>query len=285
MLEEILKDKGVNLKLTMLEVGAIPLGSDAKEPFHHFLTTFPGSRVIAFEVDKEECDRLNKIAPPGIEFHAQALGRAEETRDFYVAAAPMCSSLYPPNQEYCDLFHSLGELVRTTKKIKIDTVSLDHFAHSAGISNVDFIKIDIQGAELEFFQGGQKTLQNVVAIVTEVEFEPIYVGQPLYEDVTVYLRAEGFSFHKFLGVAGRALKPIVYNNNVNAPQQHLWTDAVYVRNLMTLDRLSDEQLFKLALLMETYGSFDLTHFALSHIDKRRKSDFAATYLKRATTPK
>ena len=280
MLDEILKSKGVAVQLTMLEVGAVPLTDSGGEPFHQLLKSFPGSRVLAFEVDEEECEKLNRAAPMGVQFYAQALGRGEETRDFYVAAAPMCSSLYQPNQAYCDLFQNLGNLVRTIRRIRLDTVSLDHFVSEANIGPIDFIKIDVQGAELEIFRGGERALKNVVAIVTEVEFEPIYIGQPLYEDVSACLRGQGLTFHKFLGLAGRAVQPIVFNKNINTAQQHLWTDAVFIRDLMRLGELSEEALFKLALLMECYGSVNVSHFVLTEIDKRQKSDFAITFLQR-----
>ena len=91
------------------------------------------------------------------------------------------------------------------REIQVDTVSLDYFVKAANIDRIDFIKIDVQGAELEIFRGGERSLKDVVAIVTEVEFEPIYVGQTIYEDVSIYLREQGFAFHKFLGLAGRAV--------------------------------------------------------------------------------
>jgi FkbM family methyltransferase len=263
----------------MVEVGAIPL-DERPEPFHQLLHACPGSEIIAFEVDEAECKKLNERAPEGIRFFAQVLGRGEEARDFYVASAPMCSSLYPPNQAFCDLFHNLGSLVRTARTIRIDTVSLDYFARHSGIDSIDFIKIDVQGAELEIFQGGERILKNVLAIVSEVEFQPIYDGQPLYEEVSAYLRTQGFAFHKFLGLAGRTCVPVVINGNLNFPISHLWSDAVFIRDLTHLDQLSDAALFKLALLMECYGSIDVTHLILSRVDERRKSDFAALYLQR-----
>ena len=42
--------------------------------------------------------------------------------------------------------------------------------HIAPIYTIDFIKIDVQGGELDVFKGGSKTLKNVLKIVCEVEF-------------------------------------------------------------------------------------------------------------------
>ncbi|MFQ5636309.1 MAG: hypothetical protein ACE5G3_13390, partial [Gammaproteobacteria bacterium] len=87
-----------DLTFTILEIGALPIeGEDV--PFHHLVDIFPGSRIVAFEVDENLCAELNDRARPGFQFHAAALGRTEERRRFYQTADPMCSSLYPPNEE------------------------------------------------------------------------------------------------------------------------------------------------------------------------------------------
>ncbi len=48
-----------------------------------------------------------------------------------------------------------------------------------GLSDIDLIKIDVQGAELDVFRGGGKALANALMVITEVEFVELYTGQPL----------------------------------------------------------------------------------------------------------
>ena len=76
----------------------------------------------------------------------------------------------------------------------IKTESLDYFTAKNNIGPVDFIKIDIQGAELDVFRGGVTTLRDVVAIVTEAEFICLYENQPLFGDVCAFLAEQGLSF-------------------------------------------------------------------------------------------
>lgn len=109
--------------------------------------------MIAFELDKELCARLNQEARPGLEFFPVALGRAEETRTLYEAIAPMCYSLYEPNERLLRLYQNF-EVAYLKATSQVDTVSLDTFAEQNEIRSVDFVKIDIQGAELDVFQGG-----------------------------------------------------------------------------------------------------------------------------------
>ena len=48
---------------------------------------------------------------------------------------------------------------------------------------------------------------------TEVEFVPLYKKQPLFAEVDIALRELGFVFHRFGGMAGRTMKPLVVTSN------------------------------------------------------------------------
>ncbi|MBI3778768.1 MAG: FkbM family methyltransferase [Gammaproteobacteria bacterium] len=153
--------------------------------------------------------------------------------------------------------------------ITIKTVSLDHFIAVNHIPAVDFIKIDIQGAELDVFQGGVSALKNVLAIMTEVEFFPLYENQPLFGDVYEFLVKSDFIFHKFMSLSGRSLKPTVFNNNPNFATQHMWADAMFLKEPARLGANSPRQLLKLAILAAMYGSPDVSVYCLQEYDRRQ----------------
>jgi len=265
-----------SLTFTILEVGAVPLGG-APEPFYQLLDIFPGSQIIAFEVDKDLCEKLNKTSRPDVKFYATALGRTEETRTFYETRAPMCCSLYEHNERLISLYNNF-EVAYLKSVGSIETVSLDHFAKQNNIGSVDFIKIDIQGAELDVFQGGHDVLNQIVAMVCEVEFIPHYIDQPLFGDVCSFLNKEDIMFHKFLGLAGRALSPIVLGNNPNIATQHIWSDAVFIRDIFKIPELSPHKLLKLGMLAYLYGSSDLTYHCFQHYDKLNGTDLKGLFL-------
>ena len=110
---------------------------------------------------------LDATVPKGMTVFPHALGRREEERDFYETEHSMCSSLYKPNETYLGLFQNLG-VARLKKKTSVRTISLDHFSSMHDIGPVDFIKIDIQGAELDVFRGGRQLLNDVLLIASEV---------------------------------------------------------------------------------------------------------------------
>lgn len=256
------------LVFNVLEIGARPVGGPP-EPFHKLIQAFPGSCINAFEVDPALCEQLNDKAPDGVKYHAVALGRRDEDREFFMTRHPMCGSLYKSNERYIERYNNM-EVAMLAGTETLTTKSLDSFASIYEMPPVDFIKIDIQGAELDVFQGGAGTLENVVAIVTEVEFVPLYKDQPLFGQVDEFLSRAGFAFHKFLNLGGRALKPFVYENNPNFASQHMWADAVYVRDLLKLDACTSEQLIKLAVLVALYGSLDMSVYCLREYDRREQ---------------
>lgn len=254
------------LRFEMLEVGAVPL-SGSPEPFHRLLYDFPGSRIHAFELDPGSCERLRNLAATGVEIHELAIGRRRERRVVHLTNHPMCTSLYRPNEPWLECFHNM-EVSYLRETTEVQTVSLDDFASDSGIDRIDFVKIDIQGAELDAFQGGVRSLGDCLAIVTEVEFLELYENQPLFADVDRELRDQGFMFHKFLGLAGRAMRPLLIGGDPNAASWHLWSDAMYVRSFETWADMEASALIRLGLLAFLYGSPDITCQCLMIVDDR-----------------
>ncbi len=262
----ILKISG-SLSFTILEIGALRI-EDKTEPFHQLLDCFPGSKIIAFEVDEKICEELNNKTKQNIKYFPVPLGRKEETCLFYETVHPMCSSLYKPNEELMNQYNNMMEAAALKSVQYINTEGLDFFTKNNNIEDVDFIKIDIQGAELDVFKGGVHTLADAVAIVSEVEFIPHYINQPLFGDVCAFLSEHEFMFHKFLGLCGRSLKPIVLNNNPNVGSQHIWSDAMFVKDILKTDKLSSDQLLKMGILTFIYDSPDILFYCARKYDER-----------------
>jgi FkbM family methyltransferase len=54
---------------------------------------------------------------------------------------------------------------------------------SISIDRHVLLKIDTQGYELEVLKGAEETVAAVGAIQTEMSFQPLYGGQPLFDEV------------------------------------------------------------------------------------------------------
>lgn len=273
---EIVRRAEPALGFTILEIGALPVEGQG-EPFHLLLDIFPGSQVLAFEVEEKLCEELNQKARSGLRYFPVALGRTEERRPFYITNHPMCSSLYEPNEKLVSLYNNM-EVAMLKSVESLETVSLDHFTKENNIASIDFIKIDIQGAELDVFQGGQDTLKDVVAIVSEVEFVRQYLDQPLFGDVCKFLAEKELMFHKFLRTGGRSLKPIVLGNDPNFPIQYIWSDAVFIRDILKVADLSADKLLKMGLLTFLYGSPDVTFHCFKCYDEKNGTNLHRQFL-------
>lgn len=275
-LVEIINNTKIKCKFTILEIGALHV-ENSKEPFYQLLEYFPSSEIIGFEIEKELCDKMNSKASKGIKYYSCALGEKNEKKRLYNTKNPMCTSLYKPNEKLIRLYNNL-DVAYLKNETEVETIALDTFIKKNNIDEIDLIKIDVQGAELDIFKGGKNTLQNVLKIICEVEFISIYENQPLFGDVSNFLTKYDFMFNKFLGLAGRTLRPLIANNDPNIASQHMWSDAVFIRHVEKIKDLKDEKLLKLSLLSAIYNSLDLAYFCLLTYDKRNKSSLAKDWI-------
>lgn len=258
----------------IVDVGAAAYGADP----HARLTEQGLCEVIGFEPHPENCARRNADAPPGHRYLPYFLGDGRKRR-FHECQNPLTSSLYRPNAPLLAKFSRLD--LPVTAEHDVQTHRLDDLAE---IGDVDYLKLDVQGAELDVIRGAAACLETVAVVHTEVEFIPMYAEQPLFGDVDVALRAAGLWLHKLDGIQGRVLQPLEPNGDPFAPlSQILYADAaVYVRSFMRFDSLPAEKLLKLALILhEIYGSFDLAALALRAHEAQTGAGIWQAYLERA----
>ncbi len=276
ILAKFINQTKIDCSFNIIEVGALQI-ENQKEPFYELLDYFPSSKIFGFEIENEVCKKMNSESKEGIKYYPYALGKANEKRKFYVTQNPMCCSLYKPNEKLINLYNNL-ESANLKEENEIKTISLDYFVEKHNIKNIDFIKIDVQGAELDVFKGGSKVLKNVLKIVCEVAFIPHYENQPLFGEVCNFLSQYDLMFNKFLGLSGRAIKPIKLNNDSNFPSQHIWSDATFVRHIQKIQHLDDKQLIKLSVLACLYYSLDFTFYCLLEYDKRHSTSIARDWM-------
>ncbi len=213
-----LKEQGYleQVHMTICNVGSRKLSSQddyASQDWKYFI---PHLSIYGIDADADACEEANiELERQSInwtEKHVRlALGESIKESTLHVTKDSMCSSLYPPNEPYLARFQRLLELMSLELTVKIDITTLDEFCKAEGINEIDFLQIDVQGAELDVLMGGAEILkQSVLAIQTEVEFSPLYVNQPLFADVDTYLRRESFTlFDLNFGHRQRVGSPIV----------------------------------------------------------------------------
>ncbi len=260
--------------ITIIDIGAQHIGDEALS--YQSLIKQGLCRVIGFEPVQQECEKLNSMHP---DFTYLPYFIGDGTfQDFHLTNAPVTASLYEPNHALLKRFVNLDELCQVVEVEEVATVRLDDVREID--CSPDFIKCDVQGAELQVFENAERLLQDTVLVESEVEFVQLYKDQPLFGDIDACLRGQGFQFHKLLGLCGRPYAPLSIKGDPNRPiSQHLWSDAVYVSDPATFDALPIEKLLTLAILLhEIYQSVDLCCAVLQVYDRRSGTELSGKYL-------
>jgi FkbM family methyltransferase len=263
-----------DFQINILDVGAALI---ERPPYQSLLDAGRG-RIFGFEPNRQALEKLNREYGNPHRFFPFFVGDGRPAI-FHETNWALTGSLYEPNSRLLEKFQNLAEVVTPIATHPVNTTRLDDIAE---IEDIDFIKIDVQGSELTVFENALRALSSAVLIQTEVEFVELYRGQPMFADVDTFLRANGFQFHTLNGFSGRAFKPLIAKGDVNSAfRQALWSDALYVRDWMHLEDLSEIKLRNYAILAhDVLRSYDLAHLVLSALDDKTRGSRAADYLQR-----
>ncbi len=272
-LTEILADTP---PIRILNVGAADISGQAEA--YEALVDAGYATVIGFEANAAACAELSANAKPGRTFLPHAIGAGGAATLYETTYAPS-SSLFEPDEALANEFQALAEYHKVRTVHSVQTKRLDDL----NLPPADFLKVDVQGAELDVMKSGELALASCLAIHTEVEFVPLYKNQPLYGDVDAYLRGRGFLLHTLDTISGRCFKPYMLEDPYGSLRQLLWGDAVFVRDIRRIGQMSVPELKKLAVIVHNfYASYDLCLRILIELDQRvgAGSDLEGQYLER-----
>ncbi|WP_414526834.1 FkbM family methyltransferase [Nodularia chucula] len=258
-----LKEKGFldKIHLTICNVGSRKLSSNDDYGAGAWNLFAPNLTIYGFDADADACEAAEAdLETRGINWTEKhiplALGKSIEERTLYVTKHPMCSSLYAPNEAFTNRFASLPEFCNLDFTLQMETTTLDSFCDAEKINTIDFLQIDVQGAELEVLKGASKILsRGVLGIETEVEFSPIYLNQPLFADIDSHLRANDFTlFDLRNSYRVRARSPIA---SAERQGQLLWGEAYYLQDPLRENTnfliKEPERILKLACIADVLG--------------------------------
>ena len=120
----------------------------------------------------------------------------EKEIEFNLCKKPMVSSAYKPNRELLDQFSNADRF----DIVKKELLKAKPLFKDKGCQKIDFIKLDIQGGELNALKGLEETLDKCLGMEIEVEFSEMYKSQPLFGDVHNFLESKGFYFFDFINL-------------------------------------------------------------------------------------
>jgi FkbM family methyltransferase len=264
---------GESPPLKIIDIGANPI--DGPAPYD---ATFKGgnAQVVGFEPNREALAKLNAQKTERETYLPYAIGDGGR-HTLHVCQAPGITSLLKPNEQVLNLFHGFPSWGKVMATETVETRRLDDVPETEG---ADYIKLDIQGAELMTLQNARARLADAVVVHCETEFLQMYVGQPLFSDIELFLRGQGFVFHRFYPIVSRMVQPLSIGEDIYAGMsQQFWADSVFIRDLTKLDALSEKQLLAMAaILHDCYQSLDIVVHLLVAYDQRTGKQLANNYL-------
>ena len=191
-----------NQELIIFDIGACE-GEDSIR----YSKLFPNARFFCFEpLPKNQNhikSNIHKYKATNIELVPYALSDKNGIADFYVSSENNLKSKNTSNHDWDignksssllepDRHHEIAPFIEFKEMIKVNTMRLDTFLDSKSLSNIDFIHMDVQGAELMVLSGAGKSMESIKSIWLEVANIHLYKAQPLVNDIYEFMKSHGF---------------------------------------------------------------------------------------------
>jgi FkbM family methyltransferase len=237
--------------------------------------------LYAFEPDEEECRRTMAAVEPGpdqVRFMCQpvALAAAKGQTTLNVARFPDSSSLLPNNSALVSRF-AMAEYLEQIGTASVATTDVESFMTERGLDYIDFMKLDVEGAELEVLRGAHRVLgQSLLGLSVEVWFQEEHVGRPLFSDIDAYLHQLGFVLFDLRQLnrwKRKTLAGETYESLIGSGQL-MYGNALYFRDLPAQLAAGDQlglssgAVLKLASLAELFCYPD---FAIEVIESAQRA--------------
>jgi FkbM family methyltransferase len=177
-----------------------------------------------------------------------------ETVVLNLTKKPQVSSIFEPNLEILNQFPDI-ERFEIVSKESVETTRLDELK-----LNADFIKLDIQGAELKALNGAKILLEDTLGIEIEIEFIEIYKNQPKFAEINSWLEGQGFTLLDFVNIYRWQ------RESFNGLGQVIFIEGLFIKSPETViqKNLSLEKMNSYFIILLLYKRFDMinTYFQL-----------------------
>ena len=171
------KSKGMNPSV-IYDVGAHE-GSWAEQ----ILKVFPEAHLELFEANRDHLPTIDKYS-----HHILLLGNESKKNVQYFRNTIGCTtgnSIYLEQTQYFVPGTAVIEL--------LDMYTLDEYTLSKNLKTPDFVKLDVQGAELDILKGMTRLMKDVKYFVIETALHSYNKGAPMAEDIIAFMSANGYA--------------------------------------------------------------------------------------------
>ena len=192
----------------------VDIGAHEGQSLDQFAALFPDAAILSFEPVPATFERLRETARrhPRARAFNLALADTPGPRTIRCGRHSVLNSLLAPDAEYAWPTSPLDT------QVTVDCDTLDAVATRQGLTVIDLLKIDVQGAESLVLAGARHLLAagRIRAIKIEVLFLALYEGQPSFATLLAAMETHGFRF------AG------LYDEFHDAGGWLCWGDALFI---------------------------------------------------------
>ena len=160
---------------------AIDVGAYSGEWTMSLRQLFPEAGVLMVEPQPAMKERLEALihVHNGVAFASVLLGPAAATGVTFYQAETGSSVLRDSGNG-------------GAQSIAMEMTTLDAVTRDTRFERPDFLKLDVQGYDIEVLKGAERVLDSVEAVMMEVNLIAVYEGSPLIHEVLAYMAARGF---------------------------------------------------------------------------------------------
>lgn len=190
-------------------VFAIDVGAYHGEWSQFFKDCFPAVKILMVEAQESKNEILDGVVKqfPGDLFKEVALLGSSSLKNVRFVEMETGSSVFEEHSHY------------QRRYVEKEQVKLDDLLQKySEFSHVDFLKLDVQGYELEVLKGADEVLKNTQLVFLEVSLIPINENCPIIGDVFEFMKEKGFRLLDFC-------------SQIRRRDGFLWqTDLLFIRN-------------------------------------------------------
>jgi FkbM family methyltransferase len=179
--------------ITIFDIGS----RDCKEAIE-FSKRYQNAKIYSFEPNPDAIKIAKKNISnfKNITLVEKAVSNINGSVDFYPINPELTESPHEDgNIGASSLFKASGKYPLekyVQNKITVESITIEKFCEDNGIEAIDFVWMDLQGAEYLALNGFGKLLSNVKIIHTEAELFEIYEGQHFFKDIQNLLNKTHF---------------------------------------------------------------------------------------------
>lgn len=218
------------LPFSLLEIGARG-GLQARWTTLHSLGWL---RPIFVEADAAEAKEIEKRYGTSAVLPVAA-GDTARPATLYLTRSPGRTSVLRPDRNAIDKYKRLGLPLDSSsydivEEIPIHLVPLDDILVERRLK-VDFVKIDVQGFDLNVLRGLEDALRTVTNVMCEVQLLSIYEGQACFDGVVQWMVDRGFKLIAFRPFGGDIFEGNAHFENRNLSNEREQMLQRFWRNL------------------------------------------------------